>query len=268
MFCNNCGNQLQEGQRFCAKCGAEAAQAAPAVCEKCGAELVEGAKFCNVCGTAVAGQKSMFCQFCGQKFEEGETFCGKCGNKLSGKAAPKGASVNVGTGGENAVTRWFASTGSPLLTPFGNMLAFKQLILGVIMLFFFIFSLVPSFKIWGYFNVSMVNIWGGFELVGNDYLILEIFGSIVEVSILLGLIAAAILPVYKNEWYSKPVLSILSIILTAGRFFFCFIWLVVFDSEYYIAKLTFGGVMYVLFAAAACVFSIYLHVEHNKLSKK
>jgi len=268
MFCNNCGSQLQDGQRFCANCGAEQPQTAPAVCEKCGNKIVEGAKFCNVCGTPVAGKKAMFCPYCGQKFEEGETFCAKCGNKLPVKAAPK--TVQGSGAGENAVTRWFANTGSPILTPFGNMMAIKQLIMAVLVLFLLIFSIFPAFDVYGIGvrGVSMLNIWRGFDLIGNELMVLFVLGSIVEIAILLGLMGVAILPVYKNEWYNNLILLISSMVLTGGRFIFCLIWLIFFNAEYYTAKITFAGVMYIIFSLVACLYSVYLFFEQKKLQQR
>ena len=63
MKCIKCGNELQDGQKFCMKCGtpvsvnpqsAAAKQAeAPIVCPKCGNPLKPGQKFCMKCGTPV-----------------------------------------------------------------------------------------------------------------------------------------------------------------------------------------------------------------------
>ena len=39
MFCNNCGNQLQDGQHFCSQCGAKQVISQPLTCRVCGAEL-------------------------------------------------------------------------------------------------------------------------------------------------------------------------------------------------------------------------------------
>ena len=65
MKCSKCGNEMNDGQKFCMKCGAPASanpQAqtaskqvdAPAVCAKCGNPLIPGKKFCMKCGTPVS----------------------------------------------------------------------------------------------------------------------------------------------------------------------------------------------------------------------
>jgi uncharacterized protein (DUF697 family) len=53
MFCQNCGNKLEEGAKFCGECGAKIA-AGPPRCKNCGTELAEGVKFCAECGTETA----------------------------------------------------------------------------------------------------------------------------------------------------------------------------------------------------------------------
>ncbi|MBO4639513.1 MAG: zinc-ribbon domain-containing protein [Treponema sp.] len=59
MICPKCGNEVQEGKKFCGKCGTKldtgnAGAASGAVCAKCGAPLTPGKKFCGKCGTPVA----------------------------------------------------------------------------------------------------------------------------------------------------------------------------------------------------------------------
>ena len=64
MKCSKCGNEMNDGQKFCMKCGAPASvnpqvqtaskqMDAPAVCAKCGNPLIPGKKFCMKCGTPV-----------------------------------------------------------------------------------------------------------------------------------------------------------------------------------------------------------------------
>ena len=47
MKCRNCGNELNEREKFCPNCGVEAG---PIKCPKCGAELNGEEKFCSKCG--------------------------------------------------------------------------------------------------------------------------------------------------------------------------------------------------------------------------
>ena len=60
--CLKCGNELQDGQKFCMKCGTPVSvnpqPAAPAVCSKCGNPLKPGQKFCMKCGTPVTAATS------------------------------------------------------------------------------------------------------------------------------------------------------------------------------------------------------------------
>ena len=61
--CLKCGNEIQEGQKFCMKCGtpvsadnnkrASSTIKEPLVCSKCGNPLNPGQKFCMKCGTPV-----------------------------------------------------------------------------------------------------------------------------------------------------------------------------------------------------------------------
>lgn len=54
--CVNCGNELNEGAMFCAKCGSpvgSGGQKKVRCCAKCGNELNEGAMFCAKCGLPV-----------------------------------------------------------------------------------------------------------------------------------------------------------------------------------------------------------------------
>ena len=47
MKCRHCGNELNEGDKFCPHCGVEAG---PLKCPKCGVELNGEEKFCSSCG--------------------------------------------------------------------------------------------------------------------------------------------------------------------------------------------------------------------------
>ena len=74
-----------------------------AFCEQCGNKLNEGTKFCGKCGTAVHGgqtettqanidEASVFCSQCETQLEEGEVFCPNCGAK-AGKGLPISSSA-------------------------------------------------------------------------------------------------------------------------------------------------------------------------------
>lgn len=52
MFCNHCGVQLGEGDKFCTHCGTAIPQMN--LCSNCRAAVPEGAIFCGRCGTRVA----------------------------------------------------------------------------------------------------------------------------------------------------------------------------------------------------------------------
>ena len=62
--CSKCGNEIQDGQKFCMKCGnpvsatnnktASSTFETPKVCSKCGNPLNPGQKFCMKCGTPVS----------------------------------------------------------------------------------------------------------------------------------------------------------------------------------------------------------------------
>lgn len=62
MICPKCGNEVQEGKKFCGKCGnkmelsttASTSGSSGLVCSKCGAPITPGKKFCGKCGTPVA----------------------------------------------------------------------------------------------------------------------------------------------------------------------------------------------------------------------
>ena len=61
MICPKCGNEVQEGKKFCGKCGnkmelsttASTSGSSGLVCSKCGAPITPGKKFCGKCGTPV-----------------------------------------------------------------------------------------------------------------------------------------------------------------------------------------------------------------------
>jgi len=50
--CPKCGNQVQQGARFCPNCGANMAPAT-SPCPHCGKPVAVGAKFCPECGQKI-----------------------------------------------------------------------------------------------------------------------------------------------------------------------------------------------------------------------
>lgn len=94
MFCKNCGNNVNEGSKFCRECGTEIISE-PKIpknntCPKCGNWLNEGAMFCNNCGYQTGGfqEKTVneICPYCNNPIKLGAIFCGKCGKSLKDDA--------------------------------------------------------------------------------------------------------------------------------------------------------------------------------------
>lgn len=52
MLCNNCGNQINEGDKFCTQCGTPVPQ--ERLCPSCQTKLADNANFCPQCGTKVS----------------------------------------------------------------------------------------------------------------------------------------------------------------------------------------------------------------------
>ena len=55
MKCIQCGQELEEGAKFCYSCGAKVQNT---FCSKCGAELPRDAKFCGSCGSKTSDYSS------------------------------------------------------------------------------------------------------------------------------------------------------------------------------------------------------------------
>jgi hypothetical protein len=53
MQCQNCGQENQEGAKYCIKCGKRAADSRNLKCPSCGKENVQGALFCSGCGSSM-----------------------------------------------------------------------------------------------------------------------------------------------------------------------------------------------------------------------
>ena len=52
MYCRNCGNELNEDQRFCPVCGTENGRGIN-YCASCGEPLIPGRDHCNYCGARI-----------------------------------------------------------------------------------------------------------------------------------------------------------------------------------------------------------------------
>ncbi|WP_295113949.1 zinc ribbon domain-containing protein [uncultured Methanobrevibacter sp.] len=77
MFCENCGSQIGDDDRFCSSCGAQVKS--DNTCANCGAEIGESDKFCSSCGAQVTSSKSI-------NTPSGLIDCPDCGKPVSRKA--------------------------------------------------------------------------------------------------------------------------------------------------------------------------------------
>lgn len=77
MFCENCGSQIGDDDRFCSSCGAQVKS--DNTCANCGAEIGESDKFCSSCGAQVTSSKSI-------NTSSGLIDCPDCGKPVSRKA--------------------------------------------------------------------------------------------------------------------------------------------------------------------------------------
>lgn len=78
MFCEKCGAEIGEMDKFCSSCGAEVSSNRN-VCGKCGAEVSESDRFCSSCGEKVNFNESL-------NMPSGLMNCPDCGNPVSRKA--------------------------------------------------------------------------------------------------------------------------------------------------------------------------------------
>ncbi|MBN2919574.1 zinc-ribbon domain-containing protein [Ligilactobacillus salivarius] len=125
-FCENCGNQLNEGAKFCSSCGSVVSTNTSEtttnrgeekkVCTNCGSQLYDGEKFCSNCGSSVdltntsekttnQEEKKKFCTNCGSQLYDGVKFCSNCGSSvdLSNKPGSRtiGGQRKVGSNNSN-----------------------------------------------------------------------------------------------------------------------------------------------------------------------
>lgn len=101
MKCQNCGNEVKEGAKFCRECGAQIAaqtkQASVNVCPRCGKVLENGVIYCDKCGAVLAEEPTAsvsgtgkICPHCGNRLNPAAMFCGNCGNSLNPNSVKKG----------------------------------------------------------------------------------------------------------------------------------------------------------------------------------
>ena len=79
MFCEKCGAEINENDRFCSNCGNEIKSNENNICEKCGAEINENDRFCSNCGNEIKSDENI-------AMPSGLINCPDCGNQVSRKA--------------------------------------------------------------------------------------------------------------------------------------------------------------------------------------
>lgn len=88
ILCNNCGNKLLDGAKFCPNCGMVYNP-----CPNCKASLKENAKTCDVCGYKL----SITCPNCNEKVDSDAKFCCYCGHSMVSKCSECGMELPEGT---------------------------------------------------------------------------------------------------------------------------------------------------------------------------
>lgn len=140
MYCNKCGQELQNGQQFCPKCGEGIVQKDTLVCTQCKSPIDNNSKFCNVCGTPVnvVSTTKEFCSNCGTHLKDGERFCHNCGKSASGEESVGDNGVKKPLNGDVVSTNIWKR----LCTPIG----IKHAILAGVLLLLLIFICLPTFR--------------------------------------------------------------------------------------------------------------------------
>ncbi|MDR2183636.1 MAG: zinc ribbon domain-containing protein [Clostridiales bacterium] len=102
MFCEYCGAKIDFDSTFCENCGEKVASTMPPrpLCPGCGEEFEEGDKFCYFCSTKLPDKAENYienvaptppkplCPGCGEEFEEGDRFCYYCSADLLPEQTP------------------------------------------------------------------------------------------------------------------------------------------------------------------------------------
>lgn len=89
--CENCGNKMLSGKKFCSKCGTPVPEIKKEKkmptkkCENCGCVVDEKTKFCSECGMPIPEKKEpepIKCLNCGNLLDEKQKFCPECGTPV------------------------------------------------------------------------------------------------------------------------------------------------------------------------------------------
>lgn len=97
VICQNCGDEMDDGAKFCRNCGSEiipeeeiSVESSKKVCPSCGIEVDEGMKFCKNCGAEINPEhdevnQTKFCPNCGREMLNDVKFCPECGFSTNGQ---------------------------------------------------------------------------------------------------------------------------------------------------------------------------------------
>lgn len=271
MFCNNCGNQLQDGQRFCSKCGKEHALAEAITCPACGSTVDAGAKFCNNCGAPVQGAEKKFCPHCGRPMQE---------NTSSGHDQTK-------------ITQLLGNKLAPNASPEVRVLAIKHAILAGLFVLILIFTFIPTFQIKLPFHVFLgdkkvteINICAGNILSDDKKELLEYFMDNDEIDnlavyygistftyiVAFGLAAFSVLYPLITQSISKRrglvypfIASIYTVVFVLGNYLFSKIIIKQDSYNRFTLHFTFGGYSLILLGIAAFVLCIMIVCQNHRL---
>lgn len=81
--CKICGNEVNHGQAFCPKCGADVVENYETVCPICGAKNSAGSRYCASCGGILSVMRKPVCAVCGAKNLPGAKYCVSCGAPIA-----------------------------------------------------------------------------------------------------------------------------------------------------------------------------------------
>ena len=271
MFCNNCGNQLQDGQRFCSKCGKEHAPAEAITCPACGSTVDAGAKFCNHCGAPVQGEEKEFCPHCGRPMQE---------NTSSGRVQTK-------------ITQLLGNKLAPNASPEVKALAIKHAILAGLFILILIFTFIPMLQLklpfpvfQGDKEVTEIHICAGNILSDDEKEFMEYFIDDDEIDALavysgvntficivaFGLAAfSAIYPLIKQNVSKRRglvypfIVSIFTVVIVLENYLFSKMIIKQDAYDRFDLSFTFGGILLLLLGIAAFVLCIMIVRQNHRL---